>query len=155
MENKENIITADLLLQQGLRNISTEVQQPPCKRRQTKALFRPWEENVQTSKINSKLQEKKSKVLQAQQNIRNISNQNASNLRFILEQPKYNPYNLITSANNQMEQQYLQQFYMAQQQQQYAIWMEQAYRTNLYLRHLQQIALQRQQQQLFVFGLPR
>lgn len=147
----ETQITDDLMLQNGIMNLSIHGgQQPPCKRKQSSALFRPWEDKVKTSNA---FQEKKPKV---QQKIRNLSNQNDSNLRFILEQPKYNPYTQTPPANLQTEQQLLQQYYMAQkQQQQYALWMEQSYRSNLYLRHLQQSVVRSQQQQLFVFGQPR
>ncbi|XP_061397600.1 uncharacterized protein LOC133333301 [Musca vetustissima] len=154
MENKENLITVDMILQQAQRNATMEGRQfPPSKRRQTKALFRPWEDNVEKSTTVSKPQQKTTRTPKIQHPLRKAVNQNTAILRSALEQQRLSPSIPTTPVIRPNEQQLLQQYYLAQlhqQQQQYALWMEQSYRANNYLRYLQQIAMQ--QQQLFVFG---
>ncbi|XP_019891642.1 protein Mabiki-like isoform X2 [Musca domestica] len=158
IEDKENIIiTADLILEKAQRE--APLPEPPIKRKQIKPLFRPWE--IESSKDNNKINTTPvsnilnpitPNILPYHPNM--VRHHNSANKpRTEKEQERRNRNTLACLLNRrrkQQEQQMLQQQYILHQQQHVAM-MEQSLRSALYLRHLQQLAWQRQQQ-LFVFG---
>ncbi|XP_037808937.1 putative cyclin-dependent serine/threonine-protein kinase DDB_G0272797/DDB_G0274007 [Lucilia sericata] len=134
MEDKKNEISAQTILE--MANNKTE--QPLSKRKQTKALFRPWLDEGVKEKTNTT-----AKVL----------NPKAPKLYNRPQQSKWNHQQLaqLIHQYNQQAQQYLlqqQQYYAYYQQQQVAARLQHA----AYLQQLQQMASQQQQRQLFVFG---
>ncbi|XP_037808935.1 uncharacterized protein LOC119601824 [Lucilia sericata] len=148
LEVKENVspITVQTIL--DLTNLEIkQTEQPLPKRKQTKALFRPWLED------SDKKVETTSTPLNVINN--NIRPQQPQLHNTKLEQQKRKrnhlaPYN---HQHKQLAQQlHLQQLqqYNAYQYYQAAV-MQQNVAQALYLRHLQQLSLQRQGQ-LFVFG---
>ncbi|XP_005175193.1 putative transcriptional regulator cudA [Musca domestica] len=147
IEKEELTITADFILQQAQKEKNTDL--PQIKRKQTKALFRPWEDK-EGSNINNVTKRPHScpptEVAPQESNSKRRRNTGSALMRR-RQQLK----------QQQAEQWLRQQQYIAyhQQQQQYnAAVMEQTMRNSVYLAYLQQLAQQqRQQQQLFVFGL--
>uniref|UniRef100_A0A1I8PBA0 Uncharacterized protein n=1 Tax=Stomoxys calcitrans TaxID=35570 RepID=A0A1I8PBA0_STOCA len=159
MEDKENQMTVENILKTAHQCSS---QEPPAKRKPAKSLFRPWENKEEIKALQSTkekavpspvLSEIPSNVLNYNPN---MVRQYAVKPRSEKEQLRRNRNTLaclINRRNQQAEQQMLQQQYLTYQQQ-HAAMMEQSVRAALYLRHLQELALQRQQQ-LFVFGQQR
>ncbi|XP_073821191.1 uncharacterized protein isoform X2 [Musca autumnalis] len=160
MEDKENVvITANMILEKAKREMATA--EPPIKRKQVKPLFRPWEIETKKNNVNTKptiptstiLNPISVNILPYHPNMVRHHPTNANKQRSEKEQERRNRNTvacLLNRRRKQQEQQILQQHYVLQQQQQAAM-MEQSVRSALYLRHLQQLAWQRQQQ-LFVFG---
>ncbi|XP_046811831.1 forkhead box protein P2-like [Lucilia cuprina] len=141
IEDKENVINAQTILDKA----NKETEEPLPKRKQTKALFRPW------------LDDKKKNTTQTPTTAERVFNSVLANQQpsQLSQKTKRNRKHLTTLIHqyNQQAQQYLlqqQQYYaFYQQQQQAAAKLHHV----LYLQQLQQMALQQQnQRQLFVFG---
>uniref|UniRef100_A0A1I8N731 Uncharacterized protein n=1 Tax=Musca domestica TaxID=7370 RepID=A0A1I8N731_MUSDO len=149
IEKEEITLTADIILQQANKDITTEL--PQIKRKQTKPLFRPWEDKEEKSPVKrpsscpptEMVSSKTSNMLAQDSNPKRRRNTVGALMRRRQQQ-------------QQAEQRMRHQQYIAyQQQQQYnAAVMEQSMRNSVYLAYLQLARQQQsQQQQLFVFGL--
>ncbi|XP_061397595.1 transcriptional regulator ovo-like [Musca vetustissima] len=149
IEKEEVTITAEDILQQAQKEMSTDL--PQIKRKQTKPLFRPWEDKEESEGPTTT---KRPKSCPPTEEVPSIMTQQ-SNLKL-----RRNTVGAIMRRRQQHHQQQAvqwmrQQQYIAYQQEQHyqAAIMEQSMRNSSYLAYLQQLALQqRQQQQLFVFG---
>ncbi|XP_075154191.1 protein Mabiki-like [Haematobia irritans] len=160
MEDKENIVTAQSILENAQKEKATDYQEP--KRKQMKSLFRPWEDkqetiNIQNNSKKSAISPSYSVLTDIPSNVLtyhpNMVRQHNTKPRTAKDQQRRNRNTvacLMSRRKKQIEEMVMQQQYVAYQQQQAAV-MEQSLRAAMYLRHLQQMALQRQHQ-LFVFG---
>ncbi|KAI8121139.1 hypothetical protein FF38_02534 [Lucilia cuprina] len=141
LDEKENVspITAQTILDLKAQEVN-QMEKPLPKWKQTKALFRPWLEE------SDKKKEHTSTPLNATNNNILPQQHNAT-----LEQQKRRRNHL--DHRNHQQQQLAQQLRLQQLQQYnvYQYYQAAVMQQNLYLRHLQQLALQRQGQ-LFVFG---
>lgn len=147
MEYNDNIITSQSILEKAPKDKQHE--QPLAKRRQTTALFRPWEDKKES--IGKNNQSNAKSILQVPKRISSdqVQTKNhpcgyptdpCSDNEELRRQRNISDY-LIYCRNKQAEQIMLQQQYFTYQHQQ----------AQAYMRYLQQLAYHRQQQ-LFVFG---
>lgn len=150
IEKEEEVtLTADIILQQAQKDMTTEL--PQIKRKQTKPLFRPWEDKEGKSPAKRPSSCPPSEVVST----------HTSNMLAQESNPKRRRNTVGALMKRRQQQQQAeqrmrhQQYIAYHQQQQYnAAIMEQSMRNSIYLTYLQQLTRQQiQQQQLFVFGL--
>uniref|UniRef100_A0A1I8PX34 Uncharacterized protein n=1 Tax=Stomoxys calcitrans TaxID=35570 RepID=A0A1I8PX34_STOCA len=156
MEDKENQMTIENILKTALQ---CDSQEPPAKRKPTKPLFRPWEHKNEIRTLKSRTETAVSSPVLSEIPI-NVFNYHPNMVRQHVvkplsekEQLRLNRKILVSLTNRrnqQTKQQMLQQQYLTYQQQHVSV-MQQSVRAASLLRHLQEMALQRQQQ-LLVFG---